>query len=89
MLPAVTSDSTIVGPRRHRPMIENDSPTRGPPGTEEAVRGWYTTYNEDGGFPDGYGDADGEPIFVVESLVRENAWIAVSAGHEVGLETWR
>lgn len=51
MWPAVTRDSTIVGPRPHRPMIQNDSPTRGPPGAEEAVRGWYTTFNEDGVFP--------------------------------------
>lgn len=70
-------------------MIQNDSPTRGPPGAEEAVRGWYTTFNEDGGFPDGYGDADGEPIFVVESLDRENAWIAVPDGVEVDLENCR
>lgn len=70
-------------------MIGNDQASTDPPWPETHVRGWYTTYNEDGGFPNGYDDADGAPVFVVGSLEEDDAWIAVPPGIVRDLETWR
>lgn len=63
---------------------ENRSPPERPQ-VEEYVRSWYTTYNEDGEFPNGYDDAEGDPVFVLGSMERDEAWIAVPTGEELEL----
>lgn len=35
-----------------------------------------------------YDDLDGSPVFVVESLVADDAWIAVRDGQELAVDDW-
>lgn len=55
---------------------------------EEFIHGWYTTFNDDGDFPNGYGDTDGPQVFVLGSAERDDAWIATPIGNEQDLEEW-
>lgn len=82
--------SPIGGSTVSKPM-ERKPPSRpaAPPQDKELVRGWYTTYNEDGDFPNGYEDGDGTPVFAIGSISRDHAWLAVPCGVERDLTEWR
>lgn len=56
---------------------------------EEYIHGWYTTFNDEGDFPDGYSDGDGPQVFVLGSAERDEAWIATPLGNEQDVADWQ
>lgn len=69
-------------------MNRDDDPEPAATPRVQYVHGWYTTYNDDGDFPNGYGDADGPQVFVLGSAELDDAWIATPMGNERDLGEW-